>query len=90
MLLCGAAQANSGEESGGEESSRSTWGPVVFDAAVLRPLYAMATVVGAAAFVPAAVMTSPGGRTTVSEVWDTFVMASVEDVFRRPLGEFEP
>jgi hypothetical protein len=59
-----------------------------FDAVIIRPLALSAVVVGAAFFVPAAIISAPGGLTPIREAWEHFVLAPVNFVFRRPLGEF--
>jgi hypothetical protein len=58
-----------------------------FDAVVLRPLGAGATVAGFAFFLIAAPMSAPSGR--VGEGWDLFVMTPYEQTFRRPLGSLD-
>jgi hypothetical protein len=59
-----------------------------FDAVVLRPPQALMAAAGAVAFVPAAILASPGGRDSIEEALDRFVMIPVETAFQRPLGEF--
>ena len=59
-----------------------------FDAVIIRPLALSAVVVGAAFFVPAAIISAPGGLTPIREAWEQFVMGPVNFVFVRPLGDF--
>ena len=59
-----------------------------FDAVILRPLGLAAAVVGVALFVPAAILTAPGGRDSIEEAWDLFVLTPGKYVFERPLGDF--
>ena len=61
---------------------------VVFDAVLLRPLGLLTMVIGAALFVPAAVVTSPGGLDSLEEALELFVLDPAKDVLERPLGEF--
>ncbi len=61
---------------------------VGFDLVVLRPLGFAALVVGAGAFVPAALMTAPNGKDSLTTALEVFVTTPLEDVFRRELGEF--
>jgi len=60
----------------------------VFDVVVLRPLGLCQAAVGAALFVPAAVVTAPGGKDAVEEAWEMFVVVPAKNVFQRPLGDF--
>jgi hypothetical protein len=59
-----------------------------FDAVILRPLGFTAVIVGAAFFVPAAILTSPGGKDTIEEAMELLVIVPGEWVFTRPLGDF--
>ena len=61
-------------------------GGKVFDAMVLRPLGAGATLVGGAAFVIAAPLA--WYAVGIESVWDLFVMGPVDFTFLRPLGDF--
>ena len=70
------------------ESGAPNPAAVVFDLVLLRPLGLVTTVVGAALFVPAAVVTSPGGFDSIEEAWELFVLVPAKCVFRRPLGDF--
>ena len=47
-----------------------------------------ATVLGAAIFVPVAVLASPSGPENIEAAWEIFVVAQVQYTFTRPLGEF--
>jgi hypothetical protein len=64
------------------------YGAQVFDAVILRPLGFTAVVIGAAFFVPAAILTSPGGKDTIEEAMELLVIMPGEWVFTRPLGDF--
>ena len=81
LLVAGSARAESGEEP-------AWWVAAAFDVVVLRPLSAVATVVGTAFFVPAAAVTSPGGRSAITEAWDVFVVGPAALAFERPIGDF--
>ena len=70
------------------ESGAPSPAAVVFDAVLLRPLGLVRTVIGAAFFVPAAVVTSPGGLDSIEEALELFVLVPAKDVFERPLGDF--
>ena len=61
---------------------------VAFDVALLRPIGLIATIVGFGFFVPAAVVTAPGGRDSIREAWELFVLVPGDYVFERPLGNF--
>jgi hypothetical protein len=39
-------------------------------------------------FIPAVVVTSPGGRDQIEGALDFFVLTPYREVFERPLGEF--
>lgn len=57
------------------------------DILLIRPA-ALATLLGGALlFVPAAVMTSPGGRGTIEEAWELFVLLPGQNLWEKPLGE---
>jgi hypothetical protein len=73
------------------ESTSSDWqhySLVTFDVVVVRPLGAVATVVGAVFVVPVALVTWPTGRATIDGAVERFVMVPARSVFERPLGEF--
>jgi hypothetical protein len=59
-----------------------------FDVIVVRPLAAAALPVGVAFFVPAALLSAPGGREPVGQALEFFVLGPARYVFTRPLGEF--
>ncbi len=59
-----------------------------FDVLVVRPLAAAALPIGVAFFVPAAILSAPGGRDSVGEALEFFVKNPARYVFTRPLGEF--
>jgi len=59
-----------------------------FDVLFLRPTSLVVLVIGAGLFVPAAIMSSPGGKTPVLEVWDRFVVQPASYTVMRPLGDF--
>ncbi|MEE8166125.1 MAG: hypothetical protein V3T64_11190 [Myxococcota bacterium] len=61
---------------------------VVFDVVLLRPLGLLRLVIGAAFFVPAAVVASPGGFDSIEEALELFVLVPAEDLLERPLGDF--
>ena len=61
-------------------------GDKIYDATVLRPLRTVGLVVGTTLFIPAAIITAPGGRAQVEEAWDSFVVVTYEDAYDRPLG----
>lgn len=58
------------------------------DLVFMRPLLAVATVVGAAAFVPVALVSAPQGKHGIKEAWQLLVVAPAQLAFTRPLGEF--
>lgn len=57
------------------------------DAAFVRPAGMIVVLVGAGLFVPAAVITSPGGMDTINEALEFFVLEPSSFVFERPLGD---
>ncbi len=61
---------------------------IAFDIVVLRPLGFAASLVGAALFVPTALVASPGGLDSIEQVWEQFVITPAEHVYTRPLGEW--
>lgn len=58
-----------------------------FDAVLIRPFDFCGFLVSSAAFVPAALMTSPTGRESIENAYDLLVREPKENVFDRPLGE---
>ena len=79
LLAPGAARA---------ESGAAFYAGAVFDVVILRPLGFAASLVGAALFVPAALVTAPGGLDSIEEAWEQFVITPAEHVYTRPLGEW--
>lgn len=61
---------------------------IFLDVVLIRPLSVIGLVAGTALFVPAAVMTSPGGKDTIGEAWELFVLVPGAHVWEKPLGEF--
>ncbi len=61
---------------------------VGFDVVLLRPCGLVATLIGFGFFVPAAVVTAPGGLDSIEEAWEIFVSVPAEWTFERPLGDF--
>src|SRR5262245_53557682 len=59
-----------------------------FDVLILRPTGLVMLVVGVGLFVPAAIVSSPGGTTPVRQAWDFFVVQPASFAFQRPVGEF--
>jgi len=59
-----------------------------FDIVILRPFGVVVLAVGSAMFVPAAIVTAPGGRDNLEGALDFFVLSPYRDVFTRPLGDF--
>jgi hypothetical protein len=69
-------------------SSPSDYAAIGFDAVILRPLGTVAVLVGAVAFIPAALITAPNGRDSIETAWKSFVADPARDAFQRPLGDF--
>ncbi len=69
-------------------SDAPNFGSKLFDCTVLRPFGFAAVLVGGAAFLPAALLTSPGGTDSVEHAYEIFVASPAEHTFKRPLGEF--
>ena len=63
-------------------------GEAAFDAIALRPWEFLGLIASSAAFIPAAILTSPGGRGSISDAYDTLVRDPADYVFNRPLGDF--
>ena len=59
-----------------------------FDIAILRPLGFVTSVVGAAMFVPVALVTAPNGLDSIEQAWELFVIGPAEFVYKRPLAEW--
>jgi hypothetical protein len=59
-----------------------------FDVVIVRPLGLAVLAIGAVLFPPVALVTSPGGKHSLREGLDFFVVGPAENVFKRPLGEF--
>ncbi len=69
-------------------SNEPSIGSKIYDFAVLRPFGFAATILGAAAFVPTAVLASASGVENVEAAWEIFVVAQFKNTFTRPLGDF--
>lgn len=85
FLLVGPPMAIA--DSGWEGSKTEKVLAQTVDVILIRPLAILRTVVGAAAFLPAALLASPGGRAKVEEVYELFVTNSADYAFRRDLGD---
>lgn len=59
-----------------------------FDAVLVRPMRAIGVLVGAGFFIPAAIITAPGGRPAIEQAYDKLIATPWELAFQRPLGEF--
>jgi hypothetical protein len=100
LLVCPlAAVANenaddqgTAEASVADTAAEAPTGPnpavMAFDAIILRPLGFVVLVVGVGAFVPAAIITAPGGLEPIEHALEIFVVEPGKDVFVRPLGRF--
>ena len=64
------------------------WGAQAFDVALLRPMGFAALVVGAGLFIPASILTSPGGKDSLETALDYFILEPFRGTFMRPLGKF--
>jgi hypothetical protein len=91
VVLLTAAPAGADEPSAGRDSlldsnveSGLNKG---FDLVLIRPLRVVAVVAGAGAFVPAALLTSPGGRPAIESAYQVFVEPQWRSAFIQPLGE---
>ena len=60
---------------------------VVVDLLVVRPLGAVATCVGLALFVPAALLSLADYPDGLEEAWELFVTVPAKNVYERPLGD---
>ena len=58
-----------------------------FDVLIMRPLGAAALVTGAVFFVPAVLLSAPGGREGIDDAYDVLVKTPWSDVAERPLGD---
>ena len=67
-------------------SAAADIGPTIYDIVLVRPLSFAHTVMGAIVFLPVALQAMPGG--TVEEAYNTFILAPMNDLANRPLGEF--
>ena len=57
-----------------------------FDAVLLRPLGAMAVVLGGVLILPAALFAAPGGMESVDNAYDVFVRTPLDNLVNAPLG----
>jgi hypothetical protein len=67
------------------ESAISEFGIKAFDAVIVRPLGAVATVTGLAFFAISAPLVAPSGNIPVA--WEVFFLGPYEYTFVRPLGD---
>ena len=87
LLLSPAAGLAQPREPDTRSTARRVWDGT-FDVLLLRPLSLPVAGVGAALFVPAVVMTAPGGKRPLSEALEHFVLVPGRYLATRPLGEF--
>jgi len=87
LCLLGPAPALAQEESHWYDGLVRA-GSLSFDVAVMRPIAAVTLAVGSGLFVPAAVMTAPGGRETLEEAFELFILVPGKNLWEKPLGEF--
>ena len=59
-----------------------------FDALIVRPVGFSAVLVGAAYFIPAAILSAPNGMDGIKEARAIFITVPFESVFKRSLGSF--
>ena len=59
-----------------------------FDAVVIRPMGAVALVVGGAYVIPVVLLTWPSGQGTIDVAVDRFVARPAKNLLERPLGDF--
>jgi hypothetical protein len=85
LLLSANAYALAGEEAGPPSPNPIAAG---FDVVILRPLGLVAAAVGAALFVPVALVTAPNGLDSLQSALTVFVTEPAKSVFQRPLGDF--
>ena len=79
LLAPGAARA---------ETDVTFYAEAAFDIVILRPIGFVASLIGAALFVPVALVTAPNGLDSVEQAWEQFVITPAEHVYTRPLGEW--
>ena len=70
------------------QSDAAFYASATFDVLVLRPLGFAASLVGAALFIPAALITAPNGLDSIEETWRMFVVTPSEHVYMRPIGDW--
>lgn len=63
-------------------------GEVTFDLVILRPLQLAAMGAGIVFFVPAVLLSAPGGPDSYHTAEGLFIIEPARAVFRRPLGDF--
>ena len=61
---------------------------IAFDLLIIRPLGLAAAAIGAALFLPVALLTAPMGRDGIQTAKEIFITVPSQEVFKRPLGEF--
>ncbi len=59
-----------------------------FDAVVIRPMGAVALVVGGVFVIPIVLLTWPTGQGTIDAAVERFVTRPAKDLLERPLGDF--
>jgi len=84
--LSTAAQAEGPDEiSTRERAARA--GVITGDLLLLRPAGVIMSIFGVALFVPAAVISSPGGWDNVTHAYELLIREPFRTTFQRPLGE---
>jgi hypothetical protein len=88
LLACLLVPAGAGaEDLPAAEPEGPGAGAIAFDVLVLRPLGFLVLPVSCAAFLPAALLSAPGGLERLTEVYEQLVKEPAAYVFQRPLGE---
>jgi len=85
LLLPAGARADAQEP---PETPGPNLAAKAFDVMIVRPVGLAILPIGVAAFIPAALLSAPGGMDPLREAFEHFVSGPVTFAFLRPLGEF--
>ena len=68
------------------EEDRAGGGAIAGDLLVLRPMGAVVTLAGAVLFIPAALLSAPGGWDNVGYAFEHLIQEPYRETFEKPLG----
>ena len=88
LILFGATPSVAAFDFSWEDSATERIVTQGVDVVIVRPISLVRAAAGMVLAIPALLFAAPGGRESIDEVLQVFVIEPVDYVFRRRLGEF--